>query len=141
MDINNTNANDNITQNEEEEDKLPDYEDDEEFTRQMNEAIMRNIQKLEADSLDKSPKKTKINHQIQNIKQVKIKDKKVNNISLGNFMKDVDDKKPTLFVSKRKQDKIGQQYKRVFNPRLPPYLLVKVAKKESVLNENDFPSL
>jgi len=111
---------------------LPDYEDDEDFRIQMNEAIMRNMAKLEQDT----------NVISKNIKIKKTKERKVsNNISLGSFMKVVDDEKPKVFVSKRKQDKIGQQYKRIFNPRKPPYLLVKVNKKESVLNENDFPTL
>lgn len=111
---------------------LPDYEDDEDFRIQMNEAIMRNMAKLEQET----------NVISKNIKIKKTKEKKVsNNISLGSFMKVVDDEKPKVFVSKRKQDKIGQQYKRIFNPRKPPYLLVQVNRKDSVLNENDFPCL
>jgi len=112
---------------------LPEYEDDEEFKRQMNEAIMKNMSKLESESNTPILKK---------IKQKKIKEKKLNNnISLGSFIKVVDEEKPKIFVSKRKQDKIGVQYKRLFNPRKPPYLLVQVKKTESLLNENNFPSL
>lgn len=116
-----------------EKDELPEYEDDEDFKRQMNEAIMRNMNKLEEESN---------NMEVKKIKQKKIKEKKIsNNISLGSFIKVVDEEKPKVFVSKRKLDKIGVQYKRVFNPRKPPYLLVQVKKKEGLLNENDFPSL
>jgi hypothetical protein len=118
---------------EDEKDELPEYEDDEDFKRQMNEAIMRNMNKLEEESNTIIIKKQK---------EKKVKEKKIsNNISLGSFMKVVDEEKPKVFVSKRKLDKIGVQYKRVFNPRKLPYLLVQVRKKEDHLNENDFPSL
>lgn len=121
------------TENEGDEmDELPEYEDDEDFKRQMNEAIMRNMNKLEEES----------NIIVKKPKQKKIKEKKVNNnISLGSFMKTIDDEKPKVFVSKRKQDKIGVQYKRVFNPRKPPYLMIQVKKTDNILNENEFPSL
>ena len=116
-----------------EKDELPEYEDDEDFKRQMNEAIMRNMNKLEEDSNNMEVKKPK---------QKKIKEKKIsNNISLGSFMKVIDEEKPKVFVSKRKLDKIGVQYKRVFNPRKPPYLLIKIKEKDSGLNEDNFPSL
>ena len=93
---------------EDEKDELPEYEDDEDFKRQMNEAIMRNMNKLEEESNTIIIKKQK---------EKKVKEKKIsNNISLGSFMKVVDEEKPKVFVSKRKLDKIGVQYKRVFNP-------------------------
>jgi len=118
---------------EDEKDELPEYEDDDEFRRQMNEAIMRNMNKLEEESNTIIIKKQK---------EKKVKEKKIsNNISLGSFMKVVDEEKPKVFVSKRKLDKIGVQYKRVFNPRKPPYLLIKIKEKDSGLNEDNFPSL
>jgi len=118
---------------EDEKDELPEYEDDDEFRRQMNEAIMRNMNKLEEESNTIIIKKQK---------EKKVKEKKIsNNISLGSFMKIVDEEKPKVFVSKRKLDKIGVQYKRVFNPRKPPYLLIKIKEKDSGLNEDNFPSL
>ena len=118
---------------EDEKDELPEYEDDEDFKRQMNEAIMRNMNKLEEESNTIIIKKQK---------EKKVKEKKIsNNISLGSFMKVVDEEKPKVFVSKRKLDKIGVQYKRVFNPRKPPYLLIKIKEKDSGLNEDNFPSL
>ena len=123
----------NIEEGDEADNELPEYEDDEDFRVQMNEAIMRNMNKLENES--NKINNNKINN--NKIKHKKIKEKKVNNnISLGNFMKVVDEQKPKLFVSKRKQDKIGIQYKRVFNPRMPPYLLVKVKKQEYMLLNN-----
>jgi hypothetical protein len=118
---------------EDEKDELPEYEDDDEFRRQMNEAIMRNMNKLEEESNTIIIKKQK---------EKKVKEKKIsNNISLGSFMKVVDEEKPKVFVSKRKLDKIGVQYKRVFNPRKSPYLLIKIKEKDSGLNEDNFPSL
>jgi hypothetical protein len=99
----------------------------------MNEAIMRNMNKLEEESNTIIIKKQK---------EKKVKEKKIsNNISLGSFMKVVDEEKPKVFVSKRKLDKIGVQYKRVFNPRKLPYLLIKIKEKDSGLNEDNFPSL
>lgn len=116
-----------------EKDELPDYEDDEDFKRLMNEALMQNMNRLENES------KTV---QASTIKQKKIKNKQINNnISLGSFMKAIDKTKPTVFVSKRKQDKFGIQSKRVFNPKKPPYLLVNKPKYNTTLDENNFPSL
>jgi hypothetical protein len=131
LEIENKNTNNDI-EDEPSNDELPEYEDDEDFKRQMNEAIMRNMSKLEEES----------NSVIKTLKKKKIKNKKIsNNISLGSFMKVVDDDKPKVFISKRKQDKIGIQYKRIFNPRKPPYLLVNIKKNISILDENNFPSL
>jgi len=143
MDIKDSTTNDTTNVDDidegDEKDELPEYEDDEDFKRQMNEAIMRNIERLEIEN-NSLPvkKKTKKSLELHCPKKEK---KQSNNISLGNFNLLVDDMKPKMFVSKRKQDKIGLQYKRVFNTRLQPYLTLHIAKKENVLNENEFPSL
>jgi len=130
--IENKNMDDKLPADDEK-DELPDYEDDEDFKRLMNEALMRNMNRLENES--------KI-VQASTIKQKKIKNKQINNnISLGSFMKAIDKTKPTVFVSKRKQDKFGIQSKRVFNPKKPPYLLVNKPKYNTTLDENNFPSL
>ena len=130
--IENKNMDDKLPADDEK-DELPDYEDDEDFKRLMNEALMRNMNRLENES------KTV---QASTIKQKKIKNKQINNnISLGSFIKAIDKTKPTVFVSKRKQDKFGIQSKRVFNPKKPPYLLVNKPKYNTTLDENNFPSL
>jgi hypothetical protein len=130
--IENKNMDDKLPADDEK-DELPDYEDDEDFKRLMNEALMRNMNRLENES--------KI-VQASTIKQKKIKNKQINNnISLGSFMKAIDKTKPKVFVSKRKQDKFGIQSKRVFNPKKPPYLLVNKPKYNTTLDENNFPSL
>ncbi len=124
--------NDNQNDENEDDDQLPEYSDDEDFRKQMNESIMRNLAKLEQES--------SITPQIKN-KKIKIKKQKPNNnISLGNFIKSSNNK-PNIFVSQRKKDKIGEVKDRVFNPRFPPYLLVHKVKESHELNDNNFPSL
>ena len=127
---------------EDEGDVLPEYSDDEDYKKVMNEAIMR---KIDEDTnkyckIKKKPIKIVWNTIIENKKQKQ-------NITLGEFAKAVDKKlqdKPGVFVSKRKQDKIGAlPVKRQFNPRLPPYMMT-VKKKSSVGDvdlETNFPSL
>jgi hypothetical protein len=131
---------DNITESnidEDDEDKLPEYSDDEDFRKQMNEAIMRNINNQEITQ-EKVWNKKKKNIIVKEHKPVIIKDGKV---SLGSFIKTSNINQPAKFVSQRKQDKTGLFKERQFNPRNPPYLLTKQNKTVHVLNEDDFPSL
>jgi hypothetical protein len=128
----NTDNQNNENDENEDEYQLPEYSDDEDFRKQMNESIMRNLAKLEQES--------NFIPQIKN-KKIKIKKQKLNNnISLGSFIK-LSNNKPNIFVSQRKIDKIGEVKDRVFNPRYPPYLLVHKVKESHELNDNDFPSL
>jgi hypothetical protein len=128
----NTDNQNNENDENEDEYQLPEYSDDEDFRKQMNESIMHNLAKLEQES--------NFIPQIKN-KKIKIKKQKLNNnISLGSFIK-LSNNKPNIFVSQRKRDKIGEVKDRVFNPRYPPYLLVHKVKESHELNDNDFPSL
>ena len=69
LDSETKNTNNDIEDESDEKDDLPEYEDDEDFKRQMNEAIMRNMTKLEEES----------NSVIKTLKQKKIKKKKISN--------------------------------------------------------------
>jgi hypothetical protein len=132
---------------EDEGDVLPEYSDDEDYKKVMNEAIMR---KIDEDTnkyckIKKKPIKIACNEMAWNTITENKKQKQ--NITLGEFVKAVDKKlqdKPGVFVSKRKQDKIGAlPVKRQFNPRLPPYMMT-VKKKTSMGDvdlETNFPSL
>ena len=127
-----TNDETNDETNEETMNELPEYSDDEDFRKMMNDAIMN-----------------KLNNQIDEPKKIKKKKcqmlystpiiKTSKQMQLGEFMKTT---QTETFVSQRKYMKQNTGIKRQFNPRMPPYLLVKkFTKKTTVLDENDFPQL
>lgn len=133
--------------NEDDEDNFSEDEIDDETRKLIYEAQMRNFNRVEVPNivLDKA----------QYIK--KPKDSKHNLVSLDQFVKNTNIEaelnKPKSFVSKRVADKKNKavcnipkntEYKRVFNPRLPPYNFVRVSrtmKADIILDNNDFPSL
>lgn len=121
-------------------DKLPDYEDDEDYRKLMNEAIMNRIM----NPIDEPYKKNKKKKQpIVYPVKTETTNSRLHNVSLGSFIKSVNDSEPKVFVSKRKLDKIGAVTKRQFNPRKMPYLLFNNTqnKNKTELNDEDFPSL
>jgi hypothetical protein len=106
--------------------ELPEYSDDEDFRKIMNDAIMN---KLVNEPIQKDKKK-KI--KLEYITPIK---KKTNSkhLQLGEFIKSEQKNK---FIPQRKC------IKRQLNPRMPPYLLVmNTMQKIPILNENDFPKL
>lgn len=133
-----------IDQNEEEENEneLPEYSDDEDYRKLMNDAIMK---KMEID--EKQEQKVEFKKKKKQIPLNNIKTNSLDNAarsSLGSFLTKLDENKPKVFVSKRKLEKTrgSVQTKRCFNPRLPPYLLsIKNNTESKYLNEDNFPSL
>jgi hypothetical protein len=122
-------------------DKLPDYEDDEDYRKLMNEAIMNRIMNpLDEEPYKKNKKKKQL---VANPVKPMANNSRLHNVSLGSFIKSVNDNEPKVFVSKRKLDKIGVVTKRQFNPRKMPYLLFNNTqnKNKTELNDEDFPSL
>ena len=121
-------------------DKLPDYEDDEDYRKLMNDAIMNRIM----NPLDEPYKKNKKKKHLDTISvKPMANNSRLHNVSLGSFIKSVNDNEPKVFISKRKLDKIGTVTKRQFNPRKMPYLLFNNTqnKNKTELNDEDFPSL
>lgn len=132
-----------VGDDENEGDDLPDYSDDDDYRKLMNEAIMK---KLNDTPIVKEPKKSK--NIINTTKPNKIKNTKNNgNIRLGEFFNSIESAKPAIFVSKRKLEKTNKlqnlTHVRKFNPKLPPYMVANMGKKSSnlMLDESNFPNL
>jgi hypothetical protein len=118
--------------NEETMNELPEYSDDEDFRKMMNEAIMNKLNNQTDEPKKTKKKKCQMLYSTPIIKTSK-------QMQLGEFMKTT---QTETFVSQRKYMKQNTGIKRQFNPRMPPYLLVKTfTKKTNTLDENDFPQL
>ena len=122
----------------EEIEELEEYEIDDDIRISINNAILRNMERLEKESTQHvKPLEKKITSP-----KIK-KDKKLTRLDLS-----VKEIKSTKFISKRMEEKkesLGLNNKtvyRVFNPRKPPYLQVyNKINNNKVLDENDFPTL
>lgn len=122
----------------EEIEELEEYEIDDDIRISINNAILRNMERLEKET------KQHVKPVDKKISSPKIKkDKKLTRLDLS-----VKEIKSTKFISKRMEEKkesLGLNNKtvyRVFNPRKPPYLQVyNKINNNKVLDENDFPTL
>jgi hypothetical protein len=162
MSENNDKTIDERTEKEEDEDEEEDNEEDEEdkeediieedeidddYRNLFAESYNRNINRLEEDNSF-----NKLNNKVR-IEKVKVL--KHTSFSLSDFYKSANKEeetaKPKKFVSKRVSDKkksdnseVKPEYveKRKFNPRLPPYNLVKKKNNNEIKRlDDDFPSL
>jgi hypothetical protein len=126
----------------EEIEELEEYEIDDDIRISINNAILRNMERLEKESTQHVKQHVKPLEKKITSPKIK-KDKKLTRLDLS-----VKEIKSTKFISKRMEEKkesLGLNNKtvyRVFNPRKPPYLQVyNKINNNKVLDENDFPTL
>jgi len=110
--------------------ELNNHDDDDEEELENNEIrsiiykTINNFDNLNLNDLNLNDNKKKINKKNNNICN--------NNLSLNDFLNKTSE--PVKFVSKRAEErkKNSEIYKRKFNPRLPPYSIIKNKKIENI---------